>query len=702
MAVDPWPNDSSASIFRMQPAIFAPQPSNRACPCSIAPGANARLLFKWLGGRVAVPDWDGDSVSFYMQDDSGARLEDAVCQPASDEDLKGPLKDDLIRLRERLDKAKAESPSERIVLQKIREDFTALIDDAARLDRDSYFFRCRDAQHRMRLVWCPGYQRRDAQAAPAVICTDPECNLLFVRKPGASARCPGCRSMALLAAGTPQGRRRSLLALLFLLLLCAFLVYWLFPRPKMTTVADQKPSVAAGDAVPPKKISETDSKSVDTKTAAKAIDERAQPVEIVIASDQGPAVRFPVGSEFNDFRVEARYSDGFTRIVTKQAMLHVPENPAAAAVAFSAGRMRGLRPGKTTVAAEFDGVRSKQGLEVDVVETPIGQRQLLIEPAIATIHPGQQLAYIVTGVREGKRRVVQSQDGLKLTAVDPSVAGLVADDTIRANAAGQTKVVAELGAERAEATLNVTAGSGASGLVVDTPGPGFFVSDPDGVAYWVGPRGVLHHGVSTSVAPRDVVVAHASDRVWIDPPRASLAVGETTPRFAVMAQSPGGPSREIPATVESTNPAILAAASGQPARFLARQMGNTQVRAAVGDRLLYADVTVTGARFETIHTSIASPTDRDFAIRAEITAAGAEGRLEYRVVRAGQNPPDRWVAAQVEGNHRRVTLESPRLATGPPSTFYTLTFEARDPANGSIQQYPFTFRLSPQIERAEK
>ena len=31
----------------------------------------------------------------------------------------------------------------------------------------------------------------------------------------------------------------------------------------------------------------------------------------MILSDQGPAVQFPVGAEFDDFRVEARYRDGY-------------------------------------------------------------------------------------------------------------------------------------------------------------------------------------------------------------------------------------------------------------------------------------------------------------------------------------------------------------------------------------------------------
>jgi hypothetical protein len=204
-----------------------------------------------------------------------------------------------------------------------------------------------------------------------------------------------------------------------------------------------------------------------------------------------------------------------------------------------------------------------------------------------------------------------------------------------------------------------------------------------------------------AVGPREVVVTAPSDRLWLEPPRSALGVGGTTPRFAVMAQSPGGTPREVASTLQSMNPAILTPATDQPGRFLAKQMGSTQVRATVGDRVLYADVNVSGARFDTVRTSIASPTDKDFGVRAEITAAGTDGALEYRVYRTGYPGSEPWVPAQVEGGQRRVVLESPRIPIGRPSAFYSLTFEARDPATGTVQQYPFTFRLAPTIERAE-
>jgi|GEM_PF-6355900 len=1038
-------------------------------PVAIEPGlplldkanANSRLLFKWLGRMVAEAEWEGESVNFFVQDDHGGRLEDVVGQPASDEDLQGPLKDEVALLAERLAKAKADSPSERLVLGKVRDDFAALVEAPNRLDRDCFFFRYRDQQHRWRLVWCPGYQRREAESAPAVICTDPECNLLFVRRPGGSARCPGCRT-ALLVPSVPKSRAWRVAALL-LVLLCvvAAVLLWRRPATELASAPPGQTAIDASQGDPGGKPSE----SAAPKEASSApADERGKPSEVAILSDQGPSVRFPLGAEFDDFRVEARYPDGFTRIVSKLAALRASEEAAGAPVSFAGGKMRGVRPGKTTVQAEFGGVASTHGLEVEVTASadvqelrlapspvalrpgesvrleaigyrdgkslgritgleglswnssdeavvgvngpvatgkrvgratitarlgtvtsqpaeitvaeavaealrvepaalrilvgesaPVGdgvsvlrgtmdvsrhavvepssaavrydpkghalvgmspgrctvrfaygdqtasafvevaaatfeeglvsiepatgvlspgqamplrvyltrpdgrrvdrtsaatltssspekvqisgdwacalaagdaeitatlpesktpgrariradnhpitdlvvepsrialavgdrarlwvlgrsasglrelfpqdrlamraagaspgairivgsqhvdgvspgeaavevvwagklRRQaavvvsdgawsdLAIDPAAATIHPGQGLVYTVTGVRGGRRRTIRPSDGLKLSVADQNVAQATSDGLVRGLAPGQTNVLAEVGASRAQSPLTVIAGSGSSGLVVATPGVGLPVVDPDGTHYLVGPGGGVEprwdesRRVGPAAAKADVAglggaVAPAGDSLWIEPRRASLKVGETTPRFAVMAQAPGGSPREIPAAIESVDPRVLAAVEGSPGRFLGRQMGSTQVRAAVANRTLYADVAVTGAWFDEIRTEIASLTDADFRVRAEITAQGSDGALEYRVFRTGEASRGAWVASQAQGGHRRAALESPRIPIGPPSAVYRLTFEARDPATGSVQQYPFTFRLAPRIERAEK
>ena len=61
-----------------------------------------------------------------------------------------------------------------------------------------------------------------------------------------------------------------------------------------------------------------------------------QPIEVRVVSDQGPAVAFPVGAVFDDFRVEAEYEDGFVRMVTNKATM-----------SLGGGGLRGPSPSPT-------------------------------------------------------------------------------------------------------------------------------------------------------------------------------------------------------------------------------------------------------------------------------------------------------------------------------------------------------------------
>ena len=115
--------------------------------------------------------------------------------------------------------------------------FHELIDNPGRTDLDSYFFRYRDVENRWRLVWCWGYQRIDQEPAPAVVCTDPECTLLFVRRPGKSPKCPSCAGRS---SRRPvrkgNGSAAPALLLLLLLLLAAGLLGWKFRPERLVAV----------------------------------------------------------------------------------------------------------------------------------------------------------------------------------------------------------------------------------------------------------------------------------------------------------------------------------------------------------------------------------------------------------------------------------------------------------------------------------
>jgi len=202
-------------------------------------GANNRILFRWLGGMVAEPVWDDDNVGFYVRDDKGGRLEDVICQPASAQDLQGLLREDLAKLRQRLDQSKGETPTERTLRKVLQRTFTEMIDNPARTDLDSYFFRYRDVLGNWRLVWCWGYERLDHEPAPSVVCTDPDCKLLFVRRPGKNPRCPSCAGLLHARPKRKTNWKVVSPALLLTLLLLLGIGWWLLrPAALVATPAE--------------------------------------------------------------------------------------------------------------------------------------------------------------------------------------------------------------------------------------------------------------------------------------------------------------------------------------------------------------------------------------------------------------------------------------------------------------------------------
>ncbi len=202
-------------------------------------GANSRIVFRWLGGMVAEPVWEGDTVGFYVRDDKGGRLEEVICQPASAQDLQGLLRDDLAKLRQRLDQSRGETPTERTLRKILVQNFEDMADNPARADLDNYFFRYRNVSGNWRLIWCWGYERLDQEPAPSVICTDPECNLLFVRRPGKSPRCPSCEGLLQVRPKQKTNWKVMALAALLLLLLLALPTWWLLRPAKLVATPGQ-------------------------------------------------------------------------------------------------------------------------------------------------------------------------------------------------------------------------------------------------------------------------------------------------------------------------------------------------------------------------------------------------------------------------------------------------------------------------------
>ncbi len=215
--------DMSDSARDFRPIALEP-----GVPMLDSANANGRIIHRWLGDLAGEPEMAGDSVNYFVRTNDGGRLEDVVCQPATEEDLRGPLASELKKLEERLGAAKAENSTERLLLRVLSENLDDLLSNEARSDRSNYFFKYRDVLGRLRLIWCWGFQRMDLQPAPTALCADDDCNLLFLKRPGQKPKCPACQ--AALPTKPKKKRRSKVPLLLFLLLLLCLLAgggwYW--------------------------------------------------------------------------------------------------------------------------------------------------------------------------------------------------------------------------------------------------------------------------------------------------------------------------------------------------------------------------------------------------------------------------------------------------------------------------------------------
>jgi len=205
--------------------------------------------------------------------------------------------------------------------------------------------------------------------------------------------------------------------------------------------------------------------------------------------------------------------------------------------------------------------------------------------------------------------------------------------------------------------------------------------DPDGP----------HDGLSATVP---VVVTELAE-VFLDPARETTDVGQTV-KFTVMARGQQGEPRKVEAPLESLDEDILAPVSALPGRFFAKALGGTLVRAEYRGREAYAEVTVRGERFRKVGATLNEHAN-DFTVTFKVLAAVSQGELEYCVYLPGESPPDAWVPAELneEGDYREVTVSSPPIPYGPRNARYQLIIEARSPTGGSVQRYPFSFRLAP-------
>ena len=240
-----------------------------------------------------------------------------------------------------------------------------------------------------------------------------------------------------------------------------------------------------------------------------------------------------------------------------------------------------------------------------------------------------------------------------------------------------------------------------------SPGQGIVMAEPDGqlrglssgttqvVVEAVAP-GTGYDGLSRNVT----VHVTNPDTLRIEPSETSIRVGQTTPQFSVLAQDDDGRQYQVPVALNSMDTGILSPDGQLADRFVANSLGSTQVAAVYRSREVFATVTVTGERFLAVKPTLTEG-EQDFHVSIEVLAALTEGPLEYRVYAVGQAPTEAWVPAEESGGQMRVVLRSPPMQYGPRTARYGLMVECRSQQDGSVQKYPFTFRLAPNIERTD-
>ena len=188
---------------------------------------------------------------------------------------------------------------------------------------------------------------------------------------------------------------------------------------------------------------------------------------------------------------------------------------------------------------------------------------------------------------------------------------------------------------------------------------------------------------------RQVAVQVGSpETLAFDPPQLSIGVGEITPLVKVTATGPdGSQTSACRPMVESADPNIVDRVPASPGCFVAKALGQTQLKASYKGREATCTVSVSGKRFQDVKWTVTRGKD-DFTVNIEVLAAESEGELEYRVYREGATPEENWVPNQPEARGRKASLRTPAIPYGQRDEVYHLVIEARDKAGKSIQKYP--------------
>ena len=437
--------------------------------------ANYVILRRWLGNLVAEPSYrGGELVDFYVQAEDGGRVENVECVAATKEDLEGTLNQELKTIQAKIKRARPEDASEQSLHRIVRKTINDLTKNLEQSDYDCYFFKYRVGKSSWKLVWCWGYQRSDPEPATSMICTNPECEQLFVRRPNQKPKCRGCASTVVRRRRGPlgfvlSGRNLGIAAAILLLLLLG-IGYLGWPR---VTVSPENWTGEMGDeanfkiersawfstkdltaevsaAVKDNAIMEFDGASgtaifpgKTTVTFAAA----GSSVEVALNVKQPPAPNSLVFEPANVSVMEDRSTDvrvfglydkkklDLTKLLAKEGFAVADTNLAT----MSGNRINGVEQGITQLKADYKDVKAATQLKILDRRFRLPE-SLTVEPSTVDLFVGATQRLKVTADFGGGHVLDVTGDVAAWEVEDVNVAGSIGDGVMKGTTPGSTNL----------------------------------------------------------------------------------------------------------------------------------------------------------------------------------------------------------------------------------------------------------------------
>lgn len=354
----------------------------------------------------------------------------------------------------------------------------------------------------------------------------------------------------------------------------------------------------------------------------------AKPASLRLTVAQGPSLKIPLGAEYSDWKVEAVADDGTVTDVTSKATLvvdgdatkatlsgllqkaaeqlklDVGGDPKAAVAVIRDGTIVGASPGEATVHAVYGGIRTQQGLPVEVT-LQLDIDEIRIAPSSVNLVVNESVGLHAIGYK-GQKSVGEITSRSELVWKAYGKVGPIQVDgpQITARAPGSTSVTAAVGpviSKPADVTVVASSPGGSTpaavGRLTVTPGrlrmrtgqvarlghevvvkrqdadfsETCEVAPPAGrvISYDADSRSLLamspgrarvtfivrEQSASIDIEVEPEVVAPADSSIIIEPSTGRLAVGEQLELRAFVV-TPNGTRTPVVAALKSLQPAV--------------------------------------------------------------------------------------------------------------------------------------------------